>query len=338
MKEPIIARAKSPFSNLFARYSGDTFARQQLTVLLYSALIVVFTVPLNLFGIAGPSNSVFETVNAVWIVVMLFLIVLFYMRKLTLRSTLTIHFIIAQTCFCIAMLYTGMQPTATSEPEIVADIMLSTAVVSLSMAGFLRSVPYILTVMALTAYTVAAFMLGSESLKSFLPIFAIVLFIECVLGEKLLVRSRSIEEEHNVLKTEETSILNMLGLEKHQAVALAKFTESELTENSATDFNKILGKAARQKLIAGVAEHIRKERMDDDCLAEVFPELSVSERNICRLILQGRKQGDICAILQTTKGNVTSQRSHIRTKLGVQSKENLKEFLIKKMSEHSIEV
>ena len=181
MKEPIIARAKSPFSNLFARYSGDTFARQQLTVLLYSALIVVFTVPLNLLGIAGPSNSVFETVNAVWIVVMLFLIVLFYMRRLTLRSTLTIHFIIAQTCFCIAMLYTGMQPTATSESEIVADIMLSTAVVSLSMAGFLRSVPYILTVMALTAYTVAAFMLGSESLKSFLPIFAIVLFMECVL-------------------------------------------------------------------------------------------------------------------------------------------------------------
>ena len=108
MKEPIIARAKSPFSNLFARYSGDTFARQQLTVLLYSALIVVFTVPLNLLGIAGPSNSVFETVNAVWMVVMLFLIVLFYMRRLTLRSTLTIHFIIAQTCFCIAMLYTGM--------------------------------------------------------------------------------------------------------------------------------------------------------------------------------------------------------------------------------------
>lgn len=338
MKEPLLARAKSPFSNLYARYRGDTFAEQQLTVLLYSALIVVFTVPLNLLGIAGPSNNVFETVNALWLVLMLFFITLLFLNRLSLQNTLKIHFILAQTCFCIAMVYTGMRPSSASEAEIVADIMLSTAVVSLSMAGYLRLIPYILTFMALTAYTLAAFMLDSDSLKSFLPIFAIVLLMESILGEKLLARSRNIEDEHKVLKTEETSILNMLGLEKHQAVALAKATEAEPTENSVEEFNRILGKNARQRLISGVAEHIRRERMDDDVMVKIFPELSPSERKICRLILQGRKQGDICVILQTTKGNVTSQRSHIRAKLGLQSKDNLKEFLTKKMSEYGIEI
>lgn len=338
MNKPYIEMAKMPFLNLYARYEGDSFAKQQLTVLLYSALIVILTVPLNVFGLSGPSNPVFVMVNIAWISIMLLIITLFYFQRLSLSATLKIHFLVAQIAFCNAIIYTGLHPTKTSVSEIVADMLLSAAVVSFSMAGYLRAMPYILTTMALGSYSFSAYMHDSPSLKSYLPIFAIVLIMESVLGEKLLVRSHNIEKEHKVLKTEETSILNMLGLEKHQAVALAKFTEKGLTENSADEFKKILGKNARQRLIAGVAEHIRRERMDDDSLAKIFPELSHSERNICRLILQGRKQGDICTILQTTKGNVTSQRSHIRAKLGLQPNDNLKDFLTKKMVEHGVEI
>ena len=83
-----------------------------------------------------------------------------------------------------------------------------------------------------------------------------------------------------------------------------------------------------------VNDHLVKKSTQLATIAEAFPELSVSETEICRLILQGKKQSEICAILGKTQGNITSQRTHIRAKLNLKPKDNLGEALLKRLKEH----
>lgn len=51
-------------------------------------------------------------------------------------------------------------------------------------------------------------------------------------------------------------------------------------------------------------------------------------------MLHGDKLKDICEKLNKSKGNITSQRVHIRSKLGLGPKDNLAEALRRRMQQH----
>ena len=59
----------------------------------------------------------------------------------------------------------------------------------------------------------------------------------------------------------------------------------------------------------------------------LFPELTASGREVCRLILQDKKLGEICAILDKKESNINSTRMHIRRKLNMQPSDNLRKVL-----------
>lgn len=69
-------------------------------------------------------------------------------------------------------------------------------------------------------------------------------------------------------------------------------------------------------------------------LRTVFPELSPSELSICRLIVQDKTVSQISEILHRSSGNITSQRSNIRSKLKLEKNDNLKEVLLERMREY----
>ena len=52
-------------------------------------------------------------------------------------------------------------------------------------------------------------------------------------------------------------------------------------------------------------------------ISEAIPGLTPSEVEIVQLILHGHKTSEICMMLGKEKGNITSQRTHIRAKLGL---------------------
>ena len=70
----------------------------------------------------------------------------------------------------------------------------------------------------------------------------------------------------------------------------------------------------------------------------IFPELSPSELSICRLIVQDKTVSQICEILHRSSGNITSQRSSIRSKLNLDKNDNLKEILLERMRAYEEQV
>jgi len=55
--------------------------------------------------------------------------------------------------------------------------------------------------------------------------------------------------------------------------------------------------------------------------------LTFSEKEICKLILQGHTLKEICAELNKSESNITSQRCHIRKKLNMDRRDDLRRTL-----------
>lgn len=89
----------------------------------------------------------------------------------------------------------------------------------------------------------------------------------------------------------------------------------------------------RQRIVKHASEHIRKEEIEKAAWDQICGELTNSEKEICKLVLQGRSLKEICIELNKSESNITSQRSHIRRKLNLDRKEDLRRTLELRISE-----
>ena len=68
--------------------------------------------------------------------------------------------------------------------------------------------------------------------------------------------------------------------------------------------------------------------MDDCDLARLLPMLTKSEADVCNLVLQGKKRGEICQLLDKTEKNIDVVRTHVRRKLNVPADQDLRKHLM----------
>lgn len=86
--------------------------------------------------------------------------------------------------------------------------------------------------------------------------------------------------------------------------------------------------AAQRNVLHSVATTLREGDADRSALRRIFPEFSETQLSIAQLIIQGKRTSEICRLLDKTEGNITAQRTHIRTKMGLRPEENLRESLL----------
>jgi len=96
---------------------------------------------------------------------------------------------------------------------------------------------------------------------------------------------------------------------------------------AAESLMKRLTPDVRQKIITHASEHLFKEELDRVAWDQVCDGLTFSEKEICKLILQGHTLKEICAELNKSESNITSQRCHIRKKLNMDRRDDLRRTL-----------
>lgn len=89
----------------------------------------------------------------------------------------------------------------------------------------------------------------------------------------------------------------------------------------------------RQRIVGLATERLRKEERELLAWDLVCVELTKSEKVICKLILEGKTLKEICSLLNKSESNITSQRCHIRRKLKMDRKDDLRRTLELKIIE-----
>ena len=155
------------------------------------------------------------------------------------------------------------------------------------------------------------------SIKAVLVGFLMILYVWLYNSESVMFKGL---RQPKQMREEEKKALHML--------ADLKDEEKDMAVNLLSRLNP-----EQQNILDRAAEQLKTSELTKKAWDLVCADLTNSERVICQMVLEGKMLKEICIELNKSESNITSQRSHIRKKLNMDRKDDLRRELEKRFYE-----
>lgn len=326
-ESPTRQRLLLPIRNLFFRQE-TTVDRLRLALMLFCyAPINIVSMVANILGLSGPDAVAFKYFQVAVLAAVAVFLILFFKRRISVSVCLSLFAISSQAVLTAYMLYYSFSPTDENLLLIEANtVKLAMNIVGMA-AAMMTIMTITLSVASAAVYAACVLISGDAALGGLLPGFVVSLFFISLGGLWIGRVTRNLEAENTQLKKGEAELLHILRLKRDEVKAFLTLASKQHPGDGTRTLLEALDRKHMQNLIDNVENYLAEKDTDLKTIETAFPELTPSEREICRLVLQGKKQGEICAILKKNESNVNSQRANVRRKLGLQPQDNLREKL-----------
>lgn len=311
-----------------------TIGRQRILSLIYYTLFLSTGLSISLLTRTGPSTVFYVCVNSIFLFSILSLFTAYIVRLLHLKTAISLMTLIACFSTSAEMIYCSLSPTDHNLMLIVGNMVLLAVNTVFSFAASLKYNAMICSTITVLDYLLCVVITDNDSLEMFFFTFLMSFMLISFLGFKLVKGVDKMEMEYMEIRKEELDIFHIFRLKKDQVKAFIELADKQQRPEQTENLLDLLGEKQQRRLIENVVTWIRHKETDLSLIETVLPELTQSEREICRLILQGKKLGEICLLLNKSETNINTQRAHIRKKLGLQSSDNLSLALKERMTAH----
>lgn len=156
------------------------------------------------------------------------------------------------------------------------------------------------------------------SIKAVLVGFLMILYVWLYNWEPFIIKEL---RQPKQMREEERKALHMLADLKDEEKDMAVNLLSRLRPEQ------------QQNILERAAEQLKTSELSKKAWDLVCTDLTNSERVICQMVLEGKMLKEICIELNKSESNITSQRSHIRKKLNMDRKDDLRRELEKRFYE-----
>lgn len=317
---------------------GSLMGYQQKKVFLLFLAIVYLCIPTYTFSLPFP-DKLYYYLNATQFAALLSLTILYFTKKIKTNTAFSAILFLTHIEICIEMIYCSINGDyAFQRLLIMSNMVISILYIMIAICAYMYKVSIQLSILAVASYIACVIATHGPFLTSFLPLIIIIYGMVAILGRLLNKNINSLQKEYNTLKAEEASLLKSLQMSRKELFAFAELANNDNTEEKNGSLLSILGEKTKKNLYAAITSHMKEEKSHIEMLRSIFPELSPSELSICRLIVQDKTVSQICEILHRSSGNITSQRSSIRSKLNLDKNDNLKEILLERMRAYEEQV
>lgn len=150
------------------------------------------------------------------------------------------------------------------------------------------------------------------SIKAVLVGFLMILYVWIYNWEPVITKEL---RQPKQLREEEKKALHML--------ADLKDEEKDKTVNLLSR----LSSEQQQNILDRAAEQLKTSELSKKAWNLVCADLTNSEKQICQMVLEGKMLKEICIELNKSESNITSQRCHIRKKLNMDRRDDLRRTL-----------
>lgn len=321
---------------MFLKREHTYVRRQQLLSLLYYVLQISIINIIFMPKAVAIYHWFFITVMGALQLIALFSLTGYLKRFMRLSTSIRIVMYSVQIIVSTQLVYVSVNNvellTGFHRTLIMSNIMLMILNVALSIIACQKHDPFILSVVSLVVYVLCALITGDHWFRTLSAVLVTTFLLLGFLGSSLVWSTRQIQRENQMIKQEDDAMFAVFNLNREQAKAYVKLAEQKMTDDKIAAVFEILGKRAQRNVFCNMRRYYYSRQLCEDNIAKVFPALTSSERAVCRLVLQDRKLGDICRILEKNESNITTTRSNIRKKLGLKPNEDLKDTLQRLMN------
>lgn len=302
---------------------------QQKRVFHLSLLMLALCAPIYIFSVPFP-NEQFYYINSVLFLFIIMCTLAYFKKRVNLTTTfsiilIAIHIEIIYCSICSGHEYSYQRAL------IMSNITISLLFTMLSICAYMSNISILLSSLTIASYTICTLITDEPFLYSYLPLIIIIYTMIPLLGRSIHSNISNLLKSSNLLKEEEEILLKRLQMKKEELFAFAELLSENNPEEKTSSLLSIIGEQSKENLFTALAAYQKKEKSKLDTIRRIYPNLSPSELNICRLILQDKTVSQICELLHRSSGNITSQRANIRAKLGLKKSDNLKEALQERM-------
>lgn len=277
----------------------------------------------------GPQLPFYSVANAFHAICILFLLLAYRARYISITTAFTIFTITTQVEISSVMIYMAHIGSPNSIEIILGTMALSGVVLMLSLLTFIPCLPYLQAFLTLVGYVTSILIIKDHSLLNFFNIFLVPLTFITLISNRIIRTVSALSRENNEFREQQDTLLTFLHIDKANLLGLIKLLKNKkLTDQQTGELLSLLGKDTETYILTQVRKMVEKEYHHFHLLEEHAPTLTPSEREVCRLILLDKTISEICHALQKAESTITSTRSHIRSKLGLSKNDNLKSVLL----------
>lgn len=327
----------NPFLLIRQKYWGNKVEEQRLWLLAYISICVLVGTMLMCFGVFGPSHYVPKLINMGVFIGVLSLNLLFMYGHVSLYYTLGWVMVLIEVSLGTGIVSSVIPGPFYSVDRAMADLAMSLILAICAINGYFRYAALVVGILSLGCYVVGLQFTTDTFLSNFFPFYLFLVVTGVSLGYVMVNNVTSLNDEKETLQRFSKQVRDNLDLTPDQLNALLELSsETAPTMERKADLFDLLGEKAKLRLFERVKDVIDRRRMQIDLLEQVLPELSKTELAICRLVLHEKKLSEMCMLLGKTKSNITCQRSHIRSKLGLNPEDDLREKLLERLNDQML--
>lgn len=318
------------FWKVFSGYVEDTFMdRQRLLVLIYLMIINTLVMVLRQLGLTGMEGGYFDWGNNLYYVLCCSACVLFLLRLLSLTPTLVIVLLGCLMFNIFHMFYIALFGIGYAYPALVGSVMMMMVTLFLAILSYLKKLTLVIAALSVTAYAVCCLLTRDAHITGIFAGVVGVFVLVWLMGTRLIELLTELSKTNDEMKVTQREIFSLFRMDKAALLSVAHLAGKQ--DLSPQQTGKLLERIAdpedEEQVDRDLAGWYEQHRTDASLLEQVFPMLSPSQREICKLIVEGYKLREICEVLGKTESNVTCQRSNIRARLQLDKADNLREVL-----------
>ncbi len=298
-----------------------------MTLIFYDSILVIGLV-FNITGLTGLSSPMFLLTNALFLAFVVVLFILYACRVIPLKAclyatTLTSHlFLSAET---VVFISDGSDFT---DHIALANIVLLALNSLYSTMSYLKWNSCLLGGITSAVCVYSMCQMGSgEPLRDFFLLILASFIMMSFCGERLVANSALLNSENVKFRRDEQELLFLFRMKRPQMRAYIHLGRKTYSPAIVERLFSELSPETTRNIMANVLSYANESKSILKKLKKSLPGLTPSEREICMLIIQGKKQGEICRLLNKSKTNINTQRVHIRKKLALLPQDNLYEAL-----------
>lgn len=315
------------------KINGSREERQRLIVFAIATFSIVLGLLLQIFGIWGVKETVFKVINVVLILVVAVILFICYKKRLKVICAFALLAVTMQLTISLKIVLIASDPYPDIS-MIYANELLSFILIELLVLGFVYGwVTWLITLIGSATCVFVMLTMDMGTKFNMFQFFMIAIsVVTSFLGFLLWKSMHYTEDENKYLKGEEQFFLRRLGISHDELVAFMTMSHDDKhkDKNIKSFFDNVDDRIERN-----IVEAVRKRDLDNQMenveIEKIFPMLSETEQEVCRLIMYGKTLKEIAVLLDKSVGNISSVRIHIRKKFGLKTSQDLREYLMEHM-------
>ncbi|MDY6269853.1 MAG: helix-turn-helix transcriptional regulator [Prevotella sp.] len=318
---------RKKIEQFFKKRAATQWEMVRLSIFIIGSLMALLGLPLQpLIGILHADLIIMSAV--MWCFVLLWM-VLFLLGKLPLNTSFSASVLCSQTITSLRIIVLAATAYKGCDMSIIINEIISFSVLLLSSMAMIRQSTINVWIISVVGM-VAAYVINPAVVR--VQTMVLIIFLETfLLGYALIVHQvvKSTKAKFYKYKDQQTSImLDMFNMSHVEMTALMQLSrdKSQYSQMNKDIVEKLTEQTQRNIIKLGqyLSADKRDKRID---IGHIFPDLSLTEQEVCRLVLKGYTLKEIATAMNKSTSNISTVRGNIRKKLGLEKEDDLKSFL-----------